>query len=72
MFWMMGSNSRKEKKKKNEMLSALKKDAKVKTIGGLLGTVEEVMDNEVKIIVDTRNKVTLTFDKSAISNVISS
>lgn len=70
MFYMMSASSRKEKKKKAEMMNNLKKDAKVQTIGGIIGTVEEVLNDEVKITVDPRTKTTMTFAKASISNIL--
>jgi preprotein translocase subunit YajC len=70
MFWMMSSSQRKEKKKKEALLNSLKKGQKVQTVGGILGTVEEVRESEVVVLVDVRNKVNLTFRKDSISSVI--
>jgi preprotein translocase subunit YajC len=70
MFWLMNSSQRKEKKKKEELLNSLKKGQKVQTIGGIIGTVEEIRDTEVLVIVDARAKSTLTFNKESISTAI--
>lgn len=68
--YLMISNSRKEKKKKEELLNNLKKDSRVLTIGGIRGTVVEVRDDEVLINVDSNNNTRITFDKSAISSIV--
>ena len=70
MFWMMSSSQRKEKKKKEALLNSLKKGQKVQTVGGILGSIEEVRDTEVVVLVDIRNKISLTFKKDSISLVI--
>jgi preprotein translocase subunit YajC len=70
MFWMMNSSQRKEKKKKEELLNSLKKDQKVQTIGGIIGTIEEIKDQEVLLLVDSRNKGYLTVSKDSISTTL--
>ncbi len=71
VFWfiMMGGQ-RKEKKKRAAMLAALAKGAKVQTIGGILGTVVEVRDNEVLVKVDENSNTRMRFAKSAIQAVL--
>jgi len=61
---------RKEKRKRVEMLSALKRHDKVLTIGGLLGTVAEVRDDEVVIKVDDNSNVKVRVTRSAIQQVL--
>ena len=70
MFWLMTSSQRKEKKKKEELLNSLKKGQKVQTIGGIIGTIEEIRDAEVSVMVDVRNKINLTFNKESISTIV--
>ena len=70
MFWLMTSSQRKEKKKKEELLNSLKKGQKVQTIGGIIGTIEEIRDAEVSVMVDVRNKINLTFNKESISTTV--
>lgn len=69
MFWLMGASSRKEKKKKAELLKALKKDVKIQTIGGIHGTIDEVKDEDVVLVIDERNKVKITISKAAIASL---
>jgi|SaaInlStandDraft_1057018.scaffolds.fasta_scaffold11102_2 preprotein translocase subunit YajC len=70
IFWMSSSSQRKEKKRKEQLLATLSKGQKVQSIGGIVGTIEEVKDDLVVILVDERNKSTLTFSKSSINNVV--
>ena len=58
----------KKQKESKDMLSALKKNDKVVTAGGMRGTVVSVKDDSVVLKVDTNTK--LEFNKSAISNVV--
>lgn len=66
MFWMMSSSQRKEKKRKEELLKTLKKGLKVQTVGGIIGQIEEISENQITLLVDTRNKGTLTIHKDSI------
>jgi len=70
IFWMSSSSQRKEKKRKEQLLATLSKGLKVQTIGGIVGTVEEVKAELVILLVDERNKGTLTLSKSSINNVV--
>ena len=58
----------KKQKDTQRMLSALKKNDKVVTIGGVRGTVVNVKDDTIVVRVDTNVK--LEFSKSAVSNVL--
>ena len=70
MFWVMSSSQRKEKKKKEALVKSLKKGLKVQTVGGILGTVEEIKDDQITLMVDTRNKGTLTFHKDSVATAV--
>ena len=69
-FLMMKSKRGKEKERDN-MLSSMKKGDRIRTIGGILGTVVEVRDDEVVVKVDETNNVKLRFVRSAIHAVVS-
>lgn len=60
-----------EKKKRASMLSALKKNDRVVTIGGIVGTVLSVKDDEVTLKVDESSNTKITFLRSAIQTVTS-
>ena len=70
MIVFMFSGQRKEKKKRAEMLSRMKKGSRVQTIGGILGTVVEVRDDEIIVKVDENANTRLRFARSAIQSVI--
>ena len=71
MFFFTISSSRKEKKRKAALVSSLKKGSKVRTIGGIIGTVAEVRDdNTVVIKVDENSNTRLKFDRTAVAAVI--
>ena len=66
---VLGGN-RKEKKKRQEMLAAIKKNDRVMTIGGIIGSVISVSDNEVSLKVDESANVKITVVRSAIQKVL--
>jgi preprotein translocase subunit YajC len=70
MFGMTFLSQRREKKKRTEMLGAMKKNDKVVTIGGIIGTVVEVRDAEVVLKVDEGSNTRMKFSRAAIQSII--
>lgn len=71
MFFFTISSSRKEKKKRKALASSLKKGSKVRTIGGIIGTVAELRDdNTVVLKVDENSNTRMKFDRSAVAAVL--
>jgi preprotein translocase subunit YajC len=65
LFW--SSRSRKKQETKHQqMLAGLKKGDKVTSIGGVVGTIVEVRDDELVVKVDETNNVRLHFARWAI------
>jgi preprotein translocase subunit YajC len=65
LFW--SSRSRKKQEAKHQqMLAALKKGDKVTSIGGVVGTIVEIRDDEVVMKVDETNNVRMHFARWAI------
>lgn len=64
-FWMSRGRRKKETKRK-EMLANLKKGDKVTSIGGIVGTVIEIREDELTIKVDENNNVRIRFARWAI------
>ncbi|MBW7905117.1 MAG: preprotein translocase subunit YajC [Phycisphaerae bacterium] len=58
-----------ERQKHAQMLAALKRNDRVQTIGGVIGTIVEVRDNEVVLKVDEHNNVKMRFVRGAIKDV---
>jgi preprotein translocase subunit YajC len=71
LFIFSMSSGRKEKKRRAQMISDLKKGAKIQTAGGVLGTIVEVRDDEVLVKVDENSNTRMRFAKSAVTAVIS-
>ena len=72
LYFMMLRPQSRERKKRAEMIAAIKKNDRVVTIGGILGTVVSVKDNEVTLKVDESNNTKITFTKSSIQQVTAS
>jgi preprotein translocase subunit YajC len=70
MLFMSGRAQRAERKKKQAMLNAMGKHDKVQTIGGIIGTVSEIRDDEIVVKVDESTNTKMTFAKSAVQQVI--
>jgi preprotein translocase subunit YajC len=70
-YIFMFRGQRKEKQKHANMLTNLKRNDRVQTIGGLLGTVVDVRDQEVVLKVDESNNVKMRFNRGAIKEVLS-
>lgn len=61
---------RKEKKKREELLKALSTNDRVQTLGGIIGTVVELRDDEVVLRVDENTNTRIRFAKSAVQQVL--
>ena len=55
---------------RKSMLETLKRGDRIKTIGGILGTVVEAKDDEVLVKVDESSNTKIRFARSAIHQVI--
>jgi len=65
-WWTQG----KEKKKRQAMLSSISRSDRVQTLGGIIGTVVELRDDEVVLRVDEATNTKITFAKSAVQGVM--
>jgi preprotein translocase subunit YajC len=71
VFWWIMSRSRsKERQRFQQMLSALKRNDRVQTIGGILATVVDVREDEVVLKVDEASNVKIRVNRSAIKEVL--
>ena len=69
-IFLMWNGQRKERKKKEEMLSAIKVGSEVVTIGGIMGEIASVTDDHFVIQISDNAKIKVL--KSAVSQVVSS
>jgi len=71
VFWWIMSRSRsKERRRFEEMLSSLKRNDRVQTVGGILATVVDVREGEVVLKVDEASNVKIRVNRSAIKEVL--
>ncbi len=68
VIFMSFSGKNKEKKKREAMLSAIKKGDRVATIGGILGHIVEMRENEIVLQVDGNTRI--KFTRTAIQGVV--
>jgi preprotein translocase subunit YajC len=68
LFSIMGQ--RRDRKKREAMISAIKKHDRVQTIGGVIGSVVEVKPDYVILKVDESSNTRITFARSAIQQVL--
>jgi preprotein translocase subunit YajC len=63
---------RRERKKREAMISAVKKHDRVQTVGGVIGAIVELKPDYVVLKVDESANTRITFARSAIQQVLSS
>ncbi|OGX68666.1 MAG: preprotein translocase subunit YajC [Paenibacillus sp. RIFOXYA1_FULL_44_5] len=66
-YFLLIRPQQKRQKTRNSMLGSMKKGDKVVTIGGLHGTIMEMMEDVVVLRVNDSTK--MTFDRSAINSI---
>lgn len=71
MILMQTMSARREKKKRDSLMSSLKKHDRVLTTAGMIGSVVEVRDDEVVLKIDENQNVRVRFMRSAIAQVLS-
>lgn len=69
MYWLLLRPQKQEQQRKKDMLSTLKKNDRIVTIGGIVGTVASIDNdaNEVTVKVDQNTRI--KFRRSAIETV---
>jgi preprotein translocase subunit YajC len=72
LFTFMIRGPRKQQREQKQMIQSLKKNDRVRTIGGIFGTVMEVRDDEVILKIDESNNTRIHVSLSAIGKNISS
>ncbi|MFQ5590075.1 MAG: preprotein translocase subunit YajC [Phycisphaerae bacterium] len=72
-FMLLSARSQKkrEKRERDDMHARLSKNDRVLTIGGAIGTVVSVRDNEVVVKVDESTNTKMTFLKTSIQRILS-
>ncbi|MFK7959298.1 MAG: preprotein translocase subunit YajC [Phycisphaerales bacterium] len=63
---------RKEKKRREAMMTALKRHDRVQTIGGVVGSIVDLKPDSIVLKVDESSNTRITFARSAVQQVLSS
>ncbi len=71
MYFMLFRGPKKKQQEHKKMLQSLKKNDRVRTVGGILGTVIDVKDDEVVLKVDESTNTKIRVSASAIGNNLS-
>ena len=69
-YFVLIRGNRKQQKQRRTLIDNLSKNDRVMTIGGILGTVVSVRENEVVVKVDESSNTKMTFLKKAIQQVL--
>ena len=70
MYFLLFRGPKKKQQQHKQMLEGMKKNDRVRTIGGILGTVVDVRDNEVVLKVDETNNTKMHLARSAIAQIV--
>jgi len=71
MYMILFRGPRKKQQQQKQMMQALTKNDKVQTIGGIIGTVVDIKDNEVTLKIDESNNTKIKILRSAIGKNLS-
>jgi len=71
MYMILFRGPRKKQQQHKQMMQALTKNDKVQTIGGIIGTVVDIKDNEITLKVDESNNTKIKILRSAIGKNLS-
>ena len=66
MYFILFRGPRKKQQKHRQMVQSLKKNDRVRTIGGIIGTVVDIKDDEITLKVDESNNTKIKVAASAI------
>lgn len=70
LIFSQWNQSKKEKRRKQEMISGLARHDRVQTIGGIIGTVTEMSDTEVLLRVDEASNTRIRVSRAAVQTVL--
>ena len=66
MYFLLFRGPRKKQQQHKQMVQGLQKNDKVRTIGGIIGTVVDINENEVTLKIDESNNTKIKIAASAI------
>jgi preprotein translocase subunit YajC len=71
MYVVLFRGPRKKQQQQKQMMQALAKNDRVQTIGGIIGTVVDIKDDEITLKIDESNNTKMKIVRSAISRNLS-
>lgn len=71
MYLILFRGPRKKQQQHKQMMQALAKSDRVQTIGGIIGTVMDIKDDEITLKIDESNNTKMKILRSAISRNLS-
>ncbi len=71
MYMIVFRGPRKKQQQHKQMVQSLVKNDRVQTIGGIIGTIVDMKDNEITLKVDESNNTKIKILRSAISRNLS-
>ena len=71
MYLILFRGPRKKQQQHKQMMQALTRNDKVQTIGGIIGTVVDIKDEEITVKIDESNNTKMKILRSAISRNVS-
>ncbi len=67
MYLILFRGPQKQKQQRKQLVKSLQKNDKVQTIGGIIGTIVDIKDDEITLKVDESNNTKIKIAPSAIS-----
>ena len=71
MYFLIFRGPKKKQQQQKKLVKSLKKNDRVRTIGGILGTVVDIKENEITLKIDESNNTKIKIVASAIGDNIS-
>jgi len=71
MYMLLFRGPKKKQQQHKQMVQKLQKNDKVQTIGGIIGTVVDIRDNEIVLKIDESNNTKMRVSPNAIGRTIS-
>jgi len=71
MYMILFRGPRKKQQQHKQMVQSLQKNDKIQTIGGIIGTIVDIKDNEITLKIDESNNTKIKILRSAISRNLS-
>lgn len=71
MYFILFREPRKRQRQQQQLVQSIKKNDKIRTIGGIIGTVVDVKDDEVVLKIDESNNTKIRIMASAIGKNLS-